>query len=92
MFLDMFTMKNKKFLLSKLTSFDSDSKSGNAAGSNEALSTDGGSITTNPAFRGTHQASFRSTVSDSEVEQGNVSRNRNGCIKLCTILYIGHCT
>ncbi|XP_031781610.1 MAP kinase-activating death domain protein isoform X7 [Nasonia vitripennis] len=76
MFLDMFTMKNKKFLLSKLTSFDSDSKSGNAAGSNEALSTDGGSITTNPAFRGTHQASFRSTVSDSEVEQGNFPRQK----------------
>ena len=43
-------------------------------GSSEALSTDGGSITTNPAFRQTHQASFRSTVSDSEVEQGNVSQ------------------
>ncbi|XP_023247845.1 MAP kinase-activating death domain protein [Copidosoma floridanum] len=70
MFLDMFNMKNKKLnLLSKLTSFDSDK--GNAAGSNEALSTDGGSITTNPAFRSSHQASFRSTVSDSEVEQGN---------------------
>lgn len=51
------------------------SKGGNGAGSNEALSTDGGSITTNPAFRGAHQASFRSTVSDSEVEQGNVRRH-----------------
>ncbi|KAJ8675676.1 hypothetical protein QAD02_011462 [Eretmocerus hayati] len=74
MFFDMFAIKNKKFLLSRLTSFDSEPKGGNGAGSNEALSTDGGSITTNPAFRGAHQASFRSTVSDSEVEQGNFSR------------------
>lgn len=51
----------------------SQSKSGNGVGSNDALSTDCGSITTNPAFRMSHQASFRSTVSDSEVEQGNVS-------------------
>ncbi|XP_012287241.1 MAP kinase-activating death domain protein isoform X2 [Orussus abietinus] len=70
-FLDMFTKKGK--FLSKLTSFDSEGRGG-ATGSSEALSTDGGSITTNPAFRHAHQASFRSTVSDSEVEQGNFSR------------------
>lgn len=46
---------------------------GGGTGSSEALSTDGGSIITNPAFRQAHQASFRSTVSDSEVEQGNVN-------------------
>jgi hypothetical protein len=54
-------------------SFIVQSKSGNVADSSEASSTDGGSITTNPVFRQTHQASFRSTVSDSEVEQGSVS-------------------
>ncbi|XP_058788750.1 MAP kinase-activating death domain protein isoform X1 [Phymastichus coffea] len=84
MFLDMFSMKNKKFLLNRLTSFDSEAKGGGGgggggagsgpAGSNDALSTDCGSITTNPAFRMGHQASFRSTVSDSEVEQGNFPR------------------
>nr|XP_033341449.1 MAP kinase-activating death domain protein isoform X5 [Megalopta genalis] len=72
MFLDMFTKKGK--FLSKLTSFDSESGRGGGTGSSEALSTDGGSIITNPAFRQAHQASFRSTVSDSEVEQGNFSR------------------
>ncbi|XP_035738166.1 MAP kinase-activating death domain protein-like isoform X8 [Vespa mandarinia] len=72
MFLDMFT-KKKKFLC-KLTSFDSESGRGGGTGSSEALSTDGGSIITNPAFRQAHQASFRSTVSDSEVEQGNFPR------------------
>ncbi|XP_061941465.1 MAP kinase-activating death domain protein isoform X3 [Apis cerana] len=72
MFLDMFTKKGK--FLSRLTSFDSESGRGGGTGSSEALSTDGGSIITNPAFRQAHQASFRSTVSDSEVEQGNFSR------------------
>ncbi|XP_014227945.1 MAP kinase-activating death domain protein isoform X4 [Trichogramma pretiosum] len=75
MFLDMFNMKNKKFRLTKLTSSDE-------KGSNDALSTDG-SITTNPAFRGPHQASFRSTVSDSEVEQGNFphqAKQRSGSV------------
>ncbi|KAL0114254.1 hypothetical protein PUN28_011503 [Cardiocondyla obscurior] len=72
MFLDMFTKKGK--FLSKLTSFDSESGRGGGTGSSEALSTDGGSIITNPAFRQAHQASFRSTVSDSEVEQGNFPR------------------
>ncbi|XP_033216295.1 MAP kinase-activating death domain protein [Belonocnema kinseyi] len=72
MFLDMFTKKGK--FLSRLTSFDSEG--GRGTGSSEALSTDGGSITTNPAFRQTHQASFRSTVSDSEVEQGNFPRQK----------------
>ncbi|XP_029171543.1 MAP kinase-activating death domain protein isoform X2 [Nylanderia fulva] len=71
-FLDMFTKKGK--FLSKLTSFDSESGRGGGTGSSEALSTDGGSIITNPAFRQAHQASFRSTVSDSEVEQGNFPR------------------
>ncbi|XP_046429526.1 MAP kinase-activating death domain protein isoform X3 [Neodiprion fabricii] len=71
MFLDMFSKKGK--LLSRLTSFDSEGGrgAGGGTGSSEALSTDGGSIITNPAFRQAHQASFRSTVSDSEVEQGN---------------------
>ncbi|XP_015597747.1 MAP kinase-activating death domain protein isoform X2 [Cephus cinctus] len=72
MFLDMFAKKGK--LLSKLTSFDSEGGRGAGTGSSEALSTDGGSIITNPAFRQAHQASFRSTVSDSEVEQGNFPR------------------
>ncbi|XP_031825818.1 rab3 GDP-GTP exchange factor isoform X7 [Nomia melanderi] len=72
MFLDMFTKKGK--FLSRLTSFDSESGRGGGTGSSEALSTDGGSIITNPAFRQAHQASFRSTVSDSEVEQGNFPR------------------
>ncbi|XP_012260383.2 MAP kinase-activating death domain protein isoform X8 [Athalia rosae] len=72
MFLDMFSKKGK--LLSKLTSFDSEGGRGGGTGSSEALSTDGGSIITNPAFRQAHQASFRSTVSDSEVEQGNFPR------------------
>ncbi|XP_043479698.1 MAP kinase-activating death domain protein isoform X7 [Leptopilina heterotoma] len=74
MFLEMFTKKGK--LLSRLTSFDSEGGRGGGTGSSEALSTDGGSITTNPAFRQTHQASFRSTVSDSEVEQGNFPRQK----------------
>ncbi|XP_076678087.1 rab3 GDP-GTP exchange factor isoform X4 [Andrena cerasifolii] len=72
MFLDMFSKKGK--FLSRLTSFDSESGRGGGTGSSEALSTDGGSIITNPAFRQAHQASFRSTVSDSEVEQGNFPR------------------
>ncbi|XP_076759653.1 rab3 GDP-GTP exchange factor isoform X13 [Xylocopa sonorina] len=72
MFLDMFTKKGK--FLSRLTSFDSESGRGGGTGSSEALSTDGGSIITNPAFRQAHQTSFRSTVSDSEVEQGNFPR------------------
>ncbi|XP_011498343.1 PREDICTED: MAP kinase-activating death domain protein [Ceratosolen solmsi marchali] len=75
MFFDMFIRKNKKFL-SKLTPFDTESRSGNVGESNEALSTDGGSITTNPVFRQTHQASFRSTVSDSEVEQSSFPRQQ----------------
>ncbi|KOC60958.1 MAP kinase-activating death domain protein [Habropoda laboriosa] len=72
MFRDMFSKKGK--FLSRLTSFDSESGRGGGTGSSEALSTDGGSIITNPAFRQAHQASFRSTVSDSEVEQGNFPR------------------
>ncbi|CAK9795534.1 MAP kinase-activating death domain protein [Anthophora plagiata] len=66
-------MQHGKFL-SRLTSFDSESGRGGGTGSSEALSTDEGGIVTNPAFRQTHQASFRSTVSDSEVEQGNFPR------------------
>lgn len=54
---------------------------GQAAGQGHDLSvsgnaSDAGSIITNPVFslqRGSLQASFRSTVSDSEIEQGNVS-------------------
>ncbi|KAF5297273.1 hypothetical protein FQA39_LY12112 [Lamprigera yunnana] len=68
MFKDMLNQK-KNMLLSKLTSFDSDVE-GTLHGSGGTLSP-GGSITTGPACnlnRGGHQSSFRSTVSDTEVE------------------------
>ncbi|XP_066247260.1 MAP kinase-activating death domain protein isoform X3 [Euwallacea similis] len=66
-FKDMITQK-KNLLLSKLTSFDSDGE-GTLHGSGGTISP--GSITTGPAgnlHRGGNQASFRSTVSDTEVE------------------------
>ncbi|XP_068906422.1 MAP kinase-activating death domain protein isoform X3 [Tenebrio molitor] len=69
MFKDMITQK-KNMLLSKLTSFDSDAE-GTLQGSGGTVSPSGGSITTGPACglnRGGGQASFRSTVSDTEVE------------------------
>ncbi|RZC37304.1 MAP kinase-activating death domain protein [Asbolus verrucosus] len=69
MFKDMITQK-KNMLLSKLTSFDSDAE-GTLQGSGGTISPSGGSITTGPACglnRGGAQASFRSTVSDTEVE------------------------
>ncbi|KYB27812.1 MAP kinase-activating death domain protein-like Protein [Tribolium castaneum] len=69
MFKDMLTQK-KNMLLSKLTSFDSDAE-GTLHGSGGTVSPSGGSITTGPACglnRGGAQASFRSTVSDTEVE------------------------
>ncbi|XP_063927974.1 MAP kinase-activating death domain protein isoform X3 [Zophobas morio] len=69
MFKDMLTQK-KNMLLSKLTSFDSDAE-GTIQGSGGTISPSGGSITTGPACglnRGGGQSSFRSTVSDTEVE------------------------
>ncbi|KAL1509726.1 hypothetical protein ABEB36_004421 [Hypothenemus hampei] len=66
-FKDMITQK-KNLLLSKLTSFDSDGE-GTLHGSGGTISP--GSITTGPAgnlHRGGNQSSFRSTVSDTEVE------------------------
>ncbi|KAK4886992.1 hypothetical protein RN001_003263 [Aquatica leii] len=68
MFKDMLNQK-KNMLLSKLTSFESDAE-GTLHGSGGTLSP-GGSITTGPACnlnRGGLQSSFRSTVSDTEVE------------------------
>ncbi|KAL3267187.1 hypothetical protein HHI36_011324 [Cryptolaemus montrouzieri] len=69
MFKDMITQK-KNLLFSKLTSFDSDAE-GAMHGSGGTVSPSGGSITTGPACglsRGGLQSSFRSTVSDTEVE------------------------
>ncbi|CAH0560900.1 unnamed protein product [Brassicogethes aeneus] len=69
MFKDMLTQK-KNLLLSKLTSFDSDAEAP-MHGSGGTVSPSTGSITTGPACglnRGGTQASFRSTVSDTEVE------------------------
>nr|CAD7195325.1 unnamed protein product [Timema douglasi] len=50
---------------------------GSTEGVTSGNASDAGSIITNPAYtrqRGGHQASFRSTVSDSEIEQGNFPR------------------
>ncbi|KAK9877674.1 hypothetical protein WA026_019345 [Henosepilachna vigintioctopunctata] len=69
MFKDMITQK-KNLLFSKLTSFDSDAE-GVMHGSGGTVSPSGGSITTGPACglnRGGLQSSFRSTVSDTEIE------------------------
>nr|CAI5837230.1 unnamed protein product [Callosobruchus analis] len=69
MFKDMLTQK-KNMLFSKLTSVDSDNE-GPLHGSGGTVSPSAGSITTGPACalnRGGNQASFRSTVSDTEVE------------------------
>ncbi|XP_048518295.1 MAP kinase-activating death domain protein isoform X6 [Dendroctonus ponderosae] len=66
-FKDMLSQK-KNLLLSKLTSFDSDGE-GTIHGSGGTVSP--GSITAGPAgslHRGGNQASFRSTVSDTDVE------------------------
>ncbi|XP_074032253.1 LOW QUALITY PROTEIN: rab3 GDP-GTP exchange factor [Leptinotarsa decemlineata] len=66
---DMLTQK-KNMLFNKLTSFDSDAE-GTMHGSGGNVSPSGGSITIGPACnlnRGGNQASFRSTVSDTEVE------------------------
>ncbi|PSN33006.1 MAP kinase-activating death domain protein, partial [Blattella germanica] len=74
--------QKRHMLLSKLTSVDSEGGAdstlhGSTEGVASCNASDAGSIITNPAFtrqRVTgHQASFRSTVSDSEIEQGNVS-------------------
>nr|CAD7427459.1 unnamed protein product [Timema monikensis] len=73
--------QKRHLLLSKLTSVDSEGSGleGTIHGSTEGVTSgnasDAGSIITNPAYtrqRGGHQASFRSTVSDSEIEQGNL--------------------
>nr|CAD7392881.1 unnamed protein product [Timema cristinae] len=75
--------QKRHLLLSKLTSVDSEGSGleGTIHGSTEGVTSgnasDAGSIITNPAYtrqRGGHQASFRSTVSDSEIEQGNFPR------------------
>lgn len=60
--------------LSKLTSVESEGVATDQLGSNDysSCASDAGSIFTNPAFS-RHRASFRSTVSDSEVDSGNVS-------------------
>ncbi|KAG5872380.1 hypothetical protein JTB14_013571 [Gonioctena quinquepunctata] len=66
---DMLTQK-KNMLFNKLTSFDSDAE-GTVHGSGGNISPSDGSITMGPACnlnRGGNQASFRSTVSDTEVE------------------------
>ncbi|KDR13172.1 MAP kinase-activating death domain protein, partial [Zootermopsis nevadensis] len=75
--------QKRHMLLSKLTSVESEvtSKStlhGSAEGVASCNASDAGSIITNPVFArqrvAGHQASFRSTVSDSEIEQGNFPR------------------
>ena len=67
--------QKRNMLLSKLTSVESEGIATDQLGSNENYSScasDAGSIFTNPAFS-RHRASFRSTVSDSEVDSGNVN-------------------
>ncbi|KAL1431349.1 hypothetical protein MTO96_014206 [Rhipicephalus appendiculatus] len=75
----------KKLVLSKLTSIDSEvSDAGTSQGSDLTVPSgnvsDTGSMTMNPAFfrqsRGGSNASFRSTVSDSEVEAGGFMMSR----------------
>ncbi|XP_034242501.1 MAP kinase-activating death domain protein isoform X3 [Thrips palmi] len=83
MFRDMFSQKKHAFL-SKLSSIDSEAGGGGQGGGGQGHdlsvsgnASDAGSIITNPVFslqRGSLQASFRSTVSDSEIEQGNFPR------------------
>lgn len=83
MFLDMFSKKGK--LLSKLASFDSEggrssTTNSNGGGSVSTIgSSDGQSLMSSnrlghQVFRPSHQSSARSTVSDSEVEQGMAAR------------------
>ncbi|XP_043268147.1 MAP kinase-activating death domain protein isoform X4 [Venturia canescens] len=74
MFFDMFTKKGK--LLSKLTSFDSDGQKSAGAASNETLSSETSSAMGQGVFRHAHQASIRSAVSDSEVDQSNLLREK----------------
>lgn len=81
MFRDLLNQK-RQMLLSKLTSIDteaSDSGMGGLHGSPDAgSSSEAGSIITNPAYSlqrsNKNNLSFRSTVSDSEIEQGNFPR------------------
>lgn len=71
MFLDILNAK-RQLLLVKLTSMESEVSESAVPSCNAS---DAGSMITNPAFqrsRISHQ-SFRSTVSDSELEAGNVS-------------------
>ncbi|XP_054268868.1 MAP kinase-activating death domain protein isoform X4 [Macrosteles quadrilineatus] len=80
-FRDLLNQK-RQMLLSKLTSVDTESSDLGAGlhGSPDAGSSEAGSIITNPAYslqRGhRNNASFRSTVSDSEIEQGNFPRQQ----------------
>ncbi|KAK6619571.1 hypothetical protein RUM43_012328 [Polyplax serrata] len=72
---DLLDQKRKK-LLPKLTSVESEVMPDQLS-SNEGYSSctsEAGSIFTNPAFS-RHRASFRSTVSDSEVDGGNVNKS-----------------
>lgn len=84
---DMFRglLNAKKLVLSKITSIDSEvSDAGTSQGSDLTVPSgnvsDTGSVTMNPAFfrqsRGGSNASFRSTVSDSEVEAGGFMMSR----------------
>ncbi|KAL0268470.1 UNVERIFIED_CONTAM: hypothetical protein PYX00_010400 [Menopon gallinae] len=69
--------QKKNMLMSKLTSVESEVTT-DQLGSNEGYSScasDAGSIFTNPVFN-RHRASFRSTVSDSEVDSGNFPRGQ----------------
>jgi len=75
--------QKRQILMSKLTSIDSEGGTestlrGSTEGVASCNASDAGSIITNPAFTRQrltgHQASFRSTVSDSEIEQGNFPR------------------
>ncbi|XP_046673875.1 MAP kinase-activating death domain protein isoform X5 [Homalodisca vitripennis] len=84
-FRDLLNQK-RQMLLSKLTSIDTESSElgvgmGGLYGSPDAgSSSEAGSIITNPAYslQRSHRnnASFRSTVSDSEIEQGNFPRQQ----------------
>ncbi|XP_063223567.1 MAP kinase-activating death domain protein isoform X6 [Bacillus rossius redtenbacheri] len=77
--------QKRNLLISKLTSIDSETGGaestihGSTEGVASCAASDTGSIITNPAFarqRSGHGASFRSTVSDSEIEQGNFPRQQ----------------
>ncbi|XP_039280575.1 MAP kinase-activating death domain protein isoform X3 [Nilaparvata lugens] len=77
---EIFIQKKQMMFLSKLTSIDTEGgcREGGVHGSPDAGSSEAGSIVTNPHFslqrNHKNNASFRSTVSDSEIEQGNFPR------------------